>query len=206
MKKKIKVLYVDDQARYRRSLIQDMTEFGIIAVGEASNGIECLEELKSILPDIVVLDLEMPKMHGSETFNQIKLLYPELDVIILSQHDDTGLMENYIYRGAKGYLPKRFIDSDVRILAEGIKAIKNGQTFFYSFDPDNAIRYTKKEVEVITHIMECKTSKEIADKLGMNTKKVDKLITQLHKKTKTRNAPEFIKYGIHKGLSYLDKR
>jgi two-component system, NarL family, response regulator DegU len=202
----VTVLYVDDQPRYRKSILQELQEYNIIPIGEASNGIECLSLLKKITPHVILLDLEMPVMDGNKTFDRIKELYPEMKIIILSQHDDTGVMENYISRDAHGFLPKRFIEINVNILADGIRAVNSGERFFYSYDPASAIKYTKKEIEAIPHLLESKTSKEIAVELGMEEKKVNKIRGQLLKKTNTRNATAFITYSIQKGLKYLGKK
>jgi len=199
------VIYVDDQPRYRKSVLQELKEHNIMPIGEASNGVECLALLKKVVPHVIILDLEMPIMDGNETFDKIKKLYPGMNVIILSQHDDNGVMENYMRRGAKGYLPKQFIDTEVGILAEGIRAVNGGKTFFYSYDPTSPIKYTKKEIDLMPYILDHKTSKEIATELGMEEKKVNKLKSQLHKKTDSRNATAFVSYSLKKGLKYLGK-
>jgi two-component system, NarL family, nitrate/nitrite response regulator NarL len=200
------IIFIDDQARFRRAVIQELKEHSIAAIGEADNGQNGLLLLKTIIPDVIILDLEMPVMDGNETFDTLKKLFPKMKVIILSQHDDTGVMENYISRGAKGYLPKKFIELNVGILAEGIKTVREGQTFFYSYDPKSAIKYTKRETEAIPLILQSETTKKIASELGVGVGRVKKLKTDLYRKTKTRGLTQFIKYGIVKGLSYLGKK
>lgn len=190
---KAKILFVEDQPRFREAIITELKGFGIQTIAEASNGEECLTQLESISPDVILLDLDMPVMNGNITFNMLKERYPKVRVIILSQHDDPGMVENYIHRGVHGYVPKQFVSSNVDVLAEGIFKVMRSESFFYSYDPENPLKYTKRETEIIPMICEGKISKEIGSELGIDEKQVRKLRTQLHKKTRTRNAAEFIK-------------
>ena len=203
---KITVVFVDDQIRFRKAIIEDLCRFGIQIVGEASNGQECLDILAKLRPDVVLLDLEMPRMDGNKTFNLIKENYPLTKVIILSQYDEQGIMENYIHRGVHGYIPKNFIMDDVAHLVEGIRVVKNTGKFFYSYDASNPLKYTKRETEVIPLLCDCRTSKEIGNQLGLKEKQINKLRQKLHQKTKSRNSTEFVKYCIENGLKFIGKK
>lgn len=206
MQRKIEIIFVDDHLRFRKSIIEELISLDINVIGEASNGEECIQLLKTKSPDVLVLDLEMPVMDGNETFNFVKEKYPQLKILILSLHDEWGMVENYMRRGVKGYLPKSFVAEGVSILADGIKQIHEGKTYFYSYDKSNPLRYTKRETEIIPLLVECKTSKEIGQEIGIPERQVNKIRTQLQKKTNTRNATQFIKYCIEKGLKYLGKK
>lgn len=206
MEERVEIIFVEDQERFRKTVLEDLKEFNIFCIGEASNGIECLEQLKHSTPDVVVLDIEMPDMDGCKTYNHIKEKFPGTKVLMLSLYGDNGMMENFIHRGVQGYLPKNFISSDVSVLAKGIRAIKNNETFYYSFDPYNPLKYTKRETQIIPLLYECKTSKEIGEEVGIDEKQVNKLRHQLHKKTNSKNANEFLKYCIEKGLRFLGKK
>jgi DNA-binding NarL/FixJ family response regulator len=203
---KIEISICDDHDRFRKAIIDELSDYNIISINESCNGQECIEQLKKKLPEVLLLDLEMPIMDGNSTLSYIKENIPSLKVLILSAYDDKRIMENYIYRGANGYLPKEFISSDVSILVEGIKEIKNNKTFFYSYNPKGALKFTKRETDIIPLLYDCKTSKEIANVLGLEEKNVNKLRSQLHKKTNSRNATEFIKYCIERGLQFLGKK
>jgi DNA-binding NarL/FixJ family response regulator len=206
MTEKIEILFVDDNERLRKSISDELEEHNIFTIATALNGQECLDKLKIIKPHVVVLDLEMPVMDGNEAFNHIKKNYPEMRVLILSSYYEEGMIDNYIHRGVKGYLPKKFIATNADILAMGIRAIHNSETFYYSYDPTSSIKYTKRETEIIPLLVCCKTSKEIGHELGIDEKRVNKFRDQLHRKTNSRNAPEFIKYCIEGGLKYLGKK
>ena len=203
---KIKILLVDDQPFFRKEILKYLAEYDIISVGEASNGNECLELLKLIQPDVIVLDLQMPEMNGNDTFDNIRSYYPHFKVLILSRHHEEGMIDNFIHRGVKGYLSKDHVSDKPEILAEGIKAIKSNETFFYSYNPKNSIKYTKRETEVIIRLLECKSSKEIGNELKIDEKQVNRHRNNLYRKTKTRNGIEFIKYGLEKGLEFLGKK
>lgn len=203
---KIKILLVDDQALYRAEILKDLKDYDIVSIGEASNGKECLELLKVIEPDVIILDLRMPGMNGNDTFDNIRVYYPQSRVLILSSHHEEGMIDNYIRRGVKGYLSKDHVSDKFEILAEGIKAIHNNECFFYSYNPKNSIKYTKRETEVIAGLLDCKSSKEIGNELNIEEKQVNRHRNSLYKKTKTRNGVEFIKYGLENGLEFLGKK
>lgn len=206
MPERIEIIFVDDQIRYRKSIIEELKEYNICAIGEASNGLECIELLKVMKPQVVVLDIDMPIMDGNRTFDYIKEFFSGTKVLILSQYDESGVIENYIRRQVMGYLPKSFISENVNILAEGIRAVNNSEPFYYSYDPKSSIRYSKMETIIIPYVVECKTSKEIGNILGVDESRIKKLRNLLYKKTNTRNATEFVKYGIQKGLYFLGKK
>ena len=205
MSEKIEIFFVDDDVRLRKSIAAELEEHFIHTIEYASNGAECLLKLKSFKPRIILLDLDMPVMDGNQTYDLIKSDFPEIKVIILSIYNDIGLMENYIRRGVKGYVSKNLITENVDILVDAIRTVNKSETFFYNYSKC-FLKYSKRETEIISLLNECKTSKEIGKDLGLSEKSVNKFRDQLHKKTKSRNAPEFVKYCIERGLKFLGKK
>jgi DNA-binding NarL/FixJ family response regulator len=202
----INVVIIDDAELYRKEIPNALLEYDIITLGVAANGIEGLNVLKEVRPDVVMLDLEMPLMDGSATFDLIKELHPTTKVLILSQYDEDGIVENYMHRGAHGYLPKIFVFSNFEVLAEAIKAIVDCKKFFYQYNPNSSLKYTKRETKIIPMLIESKTSKEIGAALGIDEKQVSRVRNSLYKKTNSRNATEFMKYCLKKGLEFLGRK
>jgi DNA-binding NarL/FixJ family response regulator len=202
----IKIIIAEDHYWFRKAIVDELIEHGILPIGEAENGIELLRHLETKSPDVILLDLEMPEMDGNKTLATLSQKFPDVKVIILSQHDEEGLIDNYIKRGVKGYLPKRFVSSNIKILAEGIKDVYNCGHFYYAYDPSNSkIKYSRREIEIIPLLYACKTSKEIGAEVGIPEKRINKVRDKLYKKTKSRNSTEFLKYCIEKGLRFLGK-
>ena len=104
----IRVLVVDDHAILRdgiRSILESQED--IIVVGEASNGEEALEFVSNLLPDVVLMDISMPKTNGLEATRLIKGQYPQVKVLILTQHDNREYIAPALAAGASGYVLKR---------------------------------------------------------------------------------------------------
>jgi DNA-binding NarL/FixJ family response regulator len=205
MEETIEIIVAEDSHLWRKTIIQELEHYQIKAIGEAETGKELLSQLKNKTPHIVILDLEMPEMDGNEAFSIMKEKYPDIKVIILSQHDDISLMENYVQRGASGFLSKQAISGDLRILADGIKSVFHNRQFNFSNASGHEILYTWRETEIIPLLCQGKTSKQIAEELGIAEKTVEGYRKRIYKKTKTKNALEFIRYGIKKGLEFLGR-
>jgi DNA-binding NarL/FixJ family response regulator len=199
-----KIIIAEDHDLFRSTVVKELKRLGIHVMAEASNGRHLLELLETLHPDIVLLDLEMPEMDGNKAFSVIKEKFPKLKVIVLSQYTDNGLMENYRARGADGFLAKNFISSNIDILAREIRVVKSAGKSFYLVDPETKrLKFSKREVEIIPLICKGETSKEIANRLGIGEKAINKHRKELYKKTNTRNSAEFIYYALKRGLDFL---
>src|SRR4051812_46562270 len=105
--KKIKIGVIDDQQLFRQGIISLLKEFDSLDVMlEASNGKELITKLKKAMPDVILLDIEMPVMDGIETTEVLKELYPKLKIIILTMHTEQEMIMYMIEKGANGFLPK----------------------------------------------------------------------------------------------------
>ena len=109
----IKVMIVDDSRIFRKMLRAAFVETGNEVIGEAGNGQEALEILKTCKPDLVTLDITMPVMDGLETLNEIKELYPELKVIMVSAAGQKGKVIDALKLGAKDFIQKPFDPDDI---------------------------------------------------------------------------------------------
>jgi DNA-binding NarL/FixJ family response regulator len=211
MNSKIKIILTDDHRIFRdgiKSLLSENEEIQII--GEASDGFELMEMLKMSTPDLVIMDITMPKLSGIEVTKQISSLYPEMGILILSMHTNEEFVINSIKAGAQGYLPK---DTSKEELLKAIHAIYNGGEYYSknvsdSFLKNFARRFkveqtlkendelTKREIEILQLAAGGSSNKEIADQLYISIKTVDAHKNHIMQKLKLKNTAELVIYAI----------
>jgi DNA-binding NarL/FixJ family response regulator len=199
-----KIIIAEDSLGLRKFLVHERRDYGITTIGEASNGQELLHELKSKTPDLILLDLKMPVMTGKEVFEIIRRKYPQLRIAILSNYKDESLIINYIERGAKAFLPKNYITQPFK-LANAILDIKERGHYLENF-PLHALKFTKRETEIIPLIIEEKTNKEIAHGLNIGYKVITKHKKNILRKTQSKSVKEFINSALKKGLQFLGRK
>ncbi|MEW5958907.1 MAG: response regulator transcription factor [Chloroflexota bacterium] len=208
----IRVLIVDDHAILRdgiRSLLERRE--GIIVVGEAGNGEEALERVHQLLPDLVLMDIAMPVMDGLEATRHIKQAYPDIKILILTQHDSQEFVGPLLQAGAAGYVLKRaggrevvtairqvfeegaFLQPDVarRVVDYARSSEKNNQ---------EAPHLTEREQEVLKLTIEGKSSKEIASLLVISPKTVSVHRSNIMAKLGVRSSIELVRYALEHKL------
>jgi DNA-binding NarL/FixJ family response regulator len=209
----IRIALVDDQQLFREgiaSIIELQPEFELLL--EAENGQDFLLALEhaDILPDIALVDMEMPVMDGIELNNQIQRLYPQIKVIILSMYTKERLMARMIHDGASGYLAKNCNKQEL-ILAlqttyktgfymnmQVLKAMQHTSLQPHTLKNDNGvvIEISPREREVLQYICQEHTNGEIAEKLFINIRTVDGHRNNLLTKTGCRNTAGLVLFAI----------
>jgi DNA-binding NarL/FixJ family response regulator len=124
---KCAVLLVDDHALVRRQirrLIEEHPELEV--VGEVSDGVEFLEFLRRCVPDLVILDLSMPRLSGIEAAQRAKAAYPQLKILVLTMHKGREYLEESLAAGAQGYVVKGTMDQE---LLPAVAALRAGGTY-----------------------------------------------------------------------------
>ncbi|HOZ86631.1 MAG TPA: response regulator transcription factor [Bacteroidia bacterium] len=203
MDQTIKIILTDDKARYRHLVKEILEPFNVSVIGEADNGEECLKLLQAkIIPDIVLLDLEMPVMDGSKTLEQIMARFPSVKVVILSFYYDHLLIENFLARGASGYLIKDGILDTPVLLINALQKVFSGGTFIYE-KPGERQPFTEKQKQIMPLIFEGKTNLEIAKNVGINRRTVERQRHKIYEITGVEKAIDFYKYAFSRGLQYL---
>ncbi len=204
MRERIEIIITDDHQSYRQGLVSILKEENIFTIGQAENGIELLHllEVENLKPAVILLDLEMPKMNGNMTLEKLKEKFPGYKVIILSSFGEGSLQNDFKTKGASSYLKK---NTDVKVIAETIKRTH------YLVDYSNISHkikslFTEKEVQVIPLLLAGKTSKQIADILGLAEKTVEQYRNRLYEKTGTSNGLEFSSYCTSEGLAFLGRK
>ncbi len=218
MPTKIRLLLVDDHQVVRAGLrMLFMAEDDIEIVGEADNAREAIEAVSQLKPDVVLMDVVMPGMSGIAATRSIKAAYPETHVLALTMHEDEQYFFEMLMAGATGYVPKRAAPDD---LISAIRAVSQGHVFLYptlakmlvedylkrgEFDQDpSGSSLTPREREVLTHIAEGHTNREIADKLVISVKTVDRHRENIMRKLNLHSRVALVKYAITKGLITVD--
>lgn len=175
MNKKIRVLLVDDHevVRHGFKYFIDVIE-ELELVGEASNGLEAIQVVEAVLPDLVLMDMVMPKMNGVEAIRAIKTSYPEIKVIALTSFaDDENLVHSALAAGASGYFFKNVTVDD---LGSAVRRIFNGEIALTpeatsmlvratTSAPKPEIEFTERERDVIRFMVEGLNNREIGEKL-----------------------------------------
>ena len=177
------IILVDDHQLLRKGLIKILNANGFTNIIEAANGEELLELLKNTSPDIILLDLYMPKMNGFESIKHIKKVNPHAKVLVVSMLDDKISIIQMIKSGVDGYLLK---DSDSKEIIEAIQIILEGGNFYSSmanerlnsvlldndYDKDQHI-LSERELEFLILASSDLTYKQIAVKMFVSVRTID---------------------------------
>lgn len=212
MDKLIKLMITDDHPMVLKGLknmLATYTDIEIIAA--FSDGKQLLEGLAVHRPDIILLDIMMPEMKGDEALKKINKLYPEIKVIILSNHVSAVYVNNMINIGIAGYLTKT-VDDDM--LYEAIQEVYSGGTFIEAellekveslnegIRRSVALKYalTAREKEVLQLIVDGHNTAEMAQKLFLSTHTIDTYRDSLILKLEAKNTATLVKIAIQSGL------
>ncbi|MBF8267556.1 MAG: two component transcriptional regulator, LuxR family [Dehalococcoidia bacterium] len=219
---KIRVLLVDDHPVIRAGLTVTLTrDPALEVVGEAGDGVEALQMVAELRPDVVLMDLRLPRLDGIEAIKQIKETHPRTAVIVLTIYDHDAYVARAIRAGAGGYLIK---DAPAALIRQTIKAVHRGETFKVS-TPDSRSpmaapetplnpRYeaeplsrlyslTPRETEVLALLVEGFTNKAIARGLYISEvtakKHVQSIISKLDSCGRTEAAVKAVRAGLLAG-------
>ncbi|MBL4592233.1 MAG: response regulator transcription factor [Flavobacteriales bacterium] len=212
---KIKILLVDDHDLVRigiRSYLE-MESGRFEVIGEASNGISAMAEIKVNKPDIIIMDINMPQMDGIKATKEVKKRYPEMKILALSMLSESQHIKAMITAGADGYILKNTSPDQ---LFEAIEKVCDNETY-YSFDVSQKIlssfskkkkslskyentQLTAREKEVLYLIMKEYSNMEIAEKLYISTRTVDAHKRNLIEKTGVKNLVALVNYVHEKRL------
>ncbi len=197
------IVLADDHAIFRRGIrkiIQEVEDFAV--VGEAGDGLELLELLKSTHPDLIILDISMPNLRGLEATEEIKRLYPHIKVLLLTMHKKKSFVQLGLKAGADGFLLKEDADSE---LFRAIDTIRRGD-FYLSPLLANILRdlalvetetekLTRREREVLKLLAEGKKPREIAALLYISPPTVRAHRYNIMRKLNLKTLADLIKYA-----------
>jgi len=211
----IRILLADDHAIVRdglRALIEKQPDMAVVA--EAGDGRECVRLAEEQSPDIVMMDIAMPNMNGMEATRRVLAGNPHCAVVILSMHQDESYVLGSLKAGAKGYLLKDSLRSEV---VDAIRAVSQGRSFLTRkiarvLQEDYVTRMqtrgvedsydllTDREREVLQLVAEGRTNKEVANELNISLTTVETHRTHILQKLGLHSVPELILYAVRKGI------
>ena len=187
---------------------------GLEVVGEAGDGLELLDLLNRSNPDMIILDISMPRLRGIEAIHEIRAIRKDVSILILTMHKDKEYLYLALSAGAKGYLLKEDADKE---LFSAIERIRQGRTYASPYFSEELLDdlvqigkgdrkgsretdpLTTREREVVKLIAEGRSSKEIADLLCISVRTVDNHRTNIMEKLNLKKAIDLVKYAIQKG-------
>ncbi|MEW5986150.1 MAG: response regulator transcription factor [Chloroflexota bacterium] len=217
---KIKLLLADDHAVVRsglRMLLEAQPDLEI--VGEAETGADAVSQVGALRPDVVLMDIQMPDMSGIEATRRIRETSDQTAVLALTMYEDDQYFFEMLKAGASGYVPKRAAPDE---LVSAIRTVSRGEVFLY---PSLAARLvkdfvgrvgpaerpavyeelTQRETEVLTLIAQGLTNPEIAERLVISVKTVDRHRENIMRKLNLHSRVELVKYAIRTGLIEVDE-
>lgn len=213
--KKIRVMITDDHSLIREGLKQ-LLEFdgSIEVVGEASNGVECLEKLEKCNPEVLLLDINMPEKNGIEVLKQMKVEDSKVRVLILTVHNEMDYLMKAVDIGVDGYILK---DSESAELKKAIKAVRDGENYIQpslipalnsqllnrDTDKDKISLLTNRELEVLVQVANGMFNKEIATNLNISERTVKNHISNIFKKIDVSDRTQAAVFAIKNNIIKL---
>ena len=216
---KIRVLLAEDHAIVREGLRRLLeAEADIEVVGEAADGHEAVEKAQELTPDVVVMDISMPRLNGLEATRRIKKQVPQVKVLILTVHKTDEYIFPILHAGASGYVVKDAAPED---LISAIRAANEGEPFLSPViskrvveefvrrgeamtEEDDYARLTNREREVLQLIAEGNSNRQIARSFTISVRTVETHRAHIMDKLGIRTTAELTQYAIRKGVIRAD--
>jgi DNA-binding NarL/FixJ family response regulator len=209
----MRVLIADDHTMVRESLVSVLQADGDVqVVAQAADGVEALEKAMALRPDVVIVDLSMPRLSGIEVVRRLCEALPATRVLVLTMHQEDAYILQAVRAGASGYLVK---DSASAELLTAVRNVHAGLGYFGAQaartlaaqlqHPERTLedpygRLTAREREVFHLIAEGLTTKEIARRLDISVKTAENHRGRVLDKLDMRNTAELVRYALRKGL------
>jgi two-component system response regulator NreC len=209
----IRVLIADDHGVLRAGLRALLNaEPDLEVVGEAADGDEAMQLARTLQPDVVLMDIHMPGCGGIEATRRLKVLHPDVLVLILTVHEERSLLQEAIRAGAAGYIIKRAVESE---LINAVHAVSRGDLYVHPamtralldgktaprIDDDLVVEeLTPREIEVLRLIAQGHTNRQIADILTISVRTVESHRANLMVKLNLHSRVELVRYAMEHGL------
>lgn len=213
----ISILVADDQTLFRKGIVMLLKSIdGVEVIGQAADGRACIEQAQHLMPDVILMDIQMPELNGLEATRRILNTSPHIAILILTMYEDADSVFAAMRAGARGYLLK---GADQHEMIRAIQAVANGEAIFAPsiatrlmsfFDTPRRVlpqelvpELTPREIEVLTHIADGKRNQKIAETLTISPKTVRNHISNIYSKLQVADRVEAILYaqqiGLHDG-------
>jgi DNA-binding NarL/FixJ family response regulator len=215
---KITVLVAEDHTIVRKgicSLLEAKAEIEV--VGEAEDGREAVDKAEALHPDVVLMDITMPRLNGLEATRQIKRLFPQVKILALTMYTNEEYIQQILQAGASGYVVKQAAPAE---LISAIQAVYRGDSFLSptisktlieeylkhsdQTAPPDQTKLTDREREVLQLLAEGNSNRDIAQKLNISIKTVGVHRTNLMEKLGMHSLTDLVKYALRKGIIRLE--
>jgi len=220
---KIKVLIADDHRVVREGLSAILkTKEEIEVVGEAKDGQEAVEKARALLPDVILMDVSMPRMGGVEATRIIKREFPHIGIVALTMYEEQQYIFDLVRAGATGYLLK---DTDSAQIVSAIRAINRGESLIHPSVASKILAefsllsqgkgkkrsgadhdLTEREITVLRLVADGKTNKEIANNLDLSEKTVKNHVRNIFHKLQVYDRTQAAILAIRKGIIDLEPK
>lgn len=218
--KQISILLVDDHEIVRaglRSLLERQDDISV--AGEASSGAQAIDLATELQPDVILMDVSMSDMDGIEATRRIKKEVPDVNVLALTVHEEEAYFFEMLTAGASGYVPKR---ASPQILLTAISIVAQGDVFLHPVVAGTLVReylqngkpsasqrvyngLTPRQREVLTLIAEGLSNQDIADRLDISIRTVERHRENIMRRLNLHSRVELVKYALRKGLIALEE-
>lgn len=212
-----RILIADDHDVVRRGIRALLEDAGYDVVAECADGHEAVEAALRLQPDVIVIDLSMPRLNGFEATRRIRSACPASEVLVLTVHESDQVVREVLQAGARGYVLKSDAGKD---LVTAIESLSEQRPFFTAKvsnivlegylglspmkptqDATGLTSLTAREQEVLQAIVEGKTNKEIADQLAISIKTVETHRSNIMRKLKVRSVVDLVRLAIRNRIT-----
>jgi len=215
----IRVFVADDHAVLRAGLkLLLNAETDMVVVGEAADGKETVERAAACAPDVVLLDISMPRLSGLAAARRLKALLPATKIVVLTMHDDEGYLAQFLRAGCSGYVLKKSADTD---LTAAIRAVQSGETFvcpamsrvlidrYVRADgssaagrtrPRQAEELTERERQVVALVAQGYSNKELAEQLFLSVKTIETHKRRIMDKLGFTRQAQLVRHAMDTGI------
>lgn len=212
--RRYRILLADDHALFRQGLRRILSERKDLEVlGEAGDGLELLSLLKKLTPEVIILDISMPRLRGMEAMREIREILPDVRILVLTMHNDADYLFQAISAGADGYLLKEDAEKD---LFFAIDMVSQGRIYISRFLAEQSRqdwaqlrqgkrrlptdeRLTARERQILRLIAEGKSSKEIGELLSISYRTAEQHRANMMAKLNLSKTVDLVRYAFNKG-------
>lgn len=206
----MRIYIVDDHSLFRDGLISLLEADGHQVVGQAGDGLTAVEAVPSVQPDLILMDINMPRMNGIEALRQVKAIRSETKVIMLTVSEDEGNLVDAIRAGADGYLLKHL---NAREFLEMVNGLERGEAAITRQMTMRLLKHmtsieqtgdhillSDRELEILKLVASGKSNQSIADQLSISENTVKYHLKNILQKLGVSNRTEAVTIAMHKGL------
>ena len=210
MEKRITVMLVDDHAVVRagyKFLLENVQD--MVVVAEAISGEDAVASFAEHMPDVLVMDLNMPGIGGIEAIRRLLVLHPAAKILVFSMHENSTFVEHALQAGVAGYISK---NSSPEVLVTAIRKLAAGEVYIdaelaqslvvQKFKDKGSLleSLSTRELQILCMFAEARSVDAIAEALSLSSKTIANYLTQIKEKLQVSTGPELVRLAISKGL------